>query len=217
MLEHCATTEQRRTVLRLAGIGRQPLRTILSARRIDPKEHEAIADAIAGSSAALSAQALLDEPFQPRTGTATPFRVGRFGDGTLGVYYAALKQRTCERELGFHLHSRVADAYAAGFRAPRRYALVACEYRAVTAELRGKECAHPELVSPSEAGYSFCQKLAHQAVAAGIAGFLTRSARDPDGTCVPVFAREALGRARVRHRVTAHAGPQGVEFRPAAA
>jgi len=217
LLQDCATTEQRTTVLRLAAIGRQPLRTILGARRIDPRAHEAIAGALGDSNPALSAQALLDEPFRPRTNTPTPFRVGRFGDGTLGVYYAALEQRTCERELGFHLHSRVADAYAAGFRAPRRYALVACEYRAVTAELRGQEGAHPELVSPSEAGYAFCQRLAHQAVSAGIGGFFTRSARAPDGTCVPVSARDALGRARVRDRVTAHAGPQGVDFRAAAA
>lgn len=215
MIEHCASTEQRRTILRLAAIARQPLRSILGARRIDPREHEAIAGALAGSNAALSAQSLLDDPFRPRTHTLTPFRVGRFGDGTLGVYYAALEQRTCERELGFHLRSRVADAYAAGFRAPRHYALVACEYGAITAELRGKEALYPELVSPSEAGYPFCQRLAHQAVSAGIAGFFTRSARDPDGTCVPVFAREALGHARVRHRITAHAGPQGVEFRAA--
>ena len=217
MLQDCASTEQRATVLRLAAIGRQPLRTILGARRIDPNEHEAIASALAASSPALSAEAVLDEPFRPRTGTTTPFRVGRFGDGTLGVYYAALEQRTCEREIAFHLGPETADAYAAGFRAPRRYTLVECEYGGATTELRGKEGAHPELVSPSKAGYPFCQRLAKQAVAAGIAGFLTRSARYPEGTCVPVFARDALGHARVRHRVTAHAGPQGVEFQRASA
>ena len=216
MLEHCATTEQHRTVLRLAAFRREPLRSILGARRIDPRAHEAIAGALDESNAALSAQALLDEPFRPRTETRPPFRVGRFGDGTLGVYYAALEQRTCEREIAFHLGSETADAYAAGFRAPRRYMLVECEYGGTTAELRGQEGMHPQLVSPSEADYPFCQRLAHQAVAAGIAGFLTRSARAPDGTCVPVFARDALGRARVRHRVIAHAVPQGVEFRPSA-
>lgn len=215
MLDKCETGKQRKTVLRLAAIARQPLRSIMGARRIDPREHEAITRALAGTGAPLDAQEVLDDAFRARTDASTPFRVGRFGDGTLGVYYAALEERTCEHEIGFHLHSRIADAYEAGFHAPRRYTLVECEYGGMTAELRGQEGAHPELVSPSEMGYPFCQRLAHEAVAAGIAGFFTRSARDPSGTCVPVFARDALGRAGVRHSVTAHAGPQGVEFRAA--
>ena len=187
----------------------------MRTRRIDPRERDRITRELAHSAATLTVQDLLDGAFIPRTDNTKAFSVGRFGDGTMGVYYAALEERTCEREIGFHLHSKIADSYEAGFRKPRRYTLVECEYGGITAELRGKESAHPELVSPSEAGYPFCQRLAHKAVSRGIAGFFTRSARDPIGTCVPVFAREALGHAGVRHSVTAHVGPQGVEFRPA--
>ena len=144
-----------------------------------------------------------------------PFRAGRFGDGTMGVYYSALEAHTCEREVGFHLNLEIAQAHDAGFSRARRYTFVECEYRGTTAELRGKETVHPELVSQSEAGYPFCQALARKAVSNAIAGLLTRSARDPSGTCVPVFAREALGHAGVGHSVTAHPGPKGVVFRPA--
>ena len=184
----------------------------MSRRRIDPREHEAIAHALATIPMALSAEKVLDDGFRPRPDKPTPFPVRRFGDGTMGVYYSALEERTCERELGCHLQPELAQAREAGFNHPRRYAFVQCQYHGVTAELRGKERDHPELVSQTSDGYPFCQALAREAIANGIAGFLTRSARDPRGTCLPVFARNALSDPEVTHRVTAHAVPQGVRF-----
>ena len=130
----------------------------------------------------------------------------------MGVYYSALEERTCERELGFHLKRELVEAGNAGFNRPRRYHLVRCQYHGNTAELRGKERAHPELVSRDSDGYPFCRTLAREAVSRGIVGFLTRSARDPKGTCLPVFARDALSEAQAMHSVTAHTGPQGVHF-----
>ena len=161
---------------------------------------------------ALSADTVLDDAFRPRPDKPTPFPVRRFGDGTIGVYYSALEKRTCERELGSHLEAELAQARKAGFNHPRRYAFVQCQYHGITAELRGKERTHPELVSRISDGYPFCQALAREATLNGIAGFLTRSARDPRGTCLPVFARRALSDSGVTHSVTAHAGPQGVRF-----
>ena len=184
----------------------------MSQRRIDPREHDAIARALDEISMALSAEKVLDDAFRPRSDKPTPFRKRRFGDGTMGVFYSALEERTCEREMGFHLEPDFAQEYQAGFKHPRHYAFVQCQYRATTAELRGQERAHPELVSPTPDGYPFCQALAREAVSNRIAGFLTRSARDPRGTCLPVFARDALSDPGVTHRVTAHAGPQGVRF-----
>ena len=212
MLEDCATCDQHKTVLRLAAIAQQPLQDIMLRRRIDPRDHEAIARTLASTPMSLSADKVLDDAFRPRPDKPTAFPVRRFGDGTIGVYYSALEERTCERELGSHLGTEIAQAREAGFSHPRHYAFVQCKYRGNTAELRGKETAHPELVSKTATGYPFCQALAREAVSNGIAGFLTRSAREPRGTCLPVFAREALRDPAVRHNVTAHAGPQGIEF-----
>ena len=212
MLGDCATSAHHKTVLRLAAIAQQPLQTIMSRRRIDPREHEAIARALASTSMALSANTVLDDAFRPRPDKPTPFPVRRFGDGTMGVYYSALEERTCERELGSHLGRELVQARKAGFNHPRRYALVRCQYHGNTAELRGKERAHPELVSQTLDGYPFCQALAREAVSIRIDGFLTRSAREPSGTCVPVFARDALSEAGITHSVAAHAGPLGVQF-----
>ena len=71
----------------------------MSRRRIDPREHEAIADALASTSMALTADTVLEDAFRPRPDKPTPYPVRRFGDGTMGVYYSALEERTCEREL----------------------------------------------------------------------------------------------------------------------
>ena len=212
MLEDCATSTQHKTVLRLAAIARQPLLTIMSRRRIDPREHAAIANALASTSMALSAETVVDDAFRPRPDKPTPFPTGRFGDGSIGVYYSALEERTCKREVGYHLGREFADTRTAGFTQPRRYAFVCCEYDGNTAELRGKEGEHPDLVSQTPDGYPFCQALAREATSNGIAGLLTRSARDPKGTCLPVFARGALSNPGVTHIVNAHAGPQGIRF-----
>jgi hypothetical protein len=57
----------------------------------------------------------------------------------------------------------------------------------------------PELVDVDEAkAYPFCQRLGREAHEAGIAGFLTPSARRVGGTNVPVFSRPALTNPRVR-------------------
>ena len=212
MLEDCATSAQHRTVLRLAAIAREPLQTILSRRGIDPREHEAIADALASTSMALSAETVVDDAFRPRADKPTPFPKRRFGDGSMGVYYSALEERTCKREVGYHLWREFADTRTAGFTHSRRYAFVRCEYEGNTAELRGKEGEHPDLVSQTANGYPFCQALAREATSNDITGFLTRSARDRTGTCVPVFARGALSNPGVTHSVKAHAGPKGIRF-----
>ena len=212
MLEDCATSARHKTVLRLAAIARQPLQTIMSRRRIDPREHAAIANALDSISMALSAETVVDDAFRPRPDKPTPFPRGRFGDGFMGVYYSALEEQTCKREVGYHLGREFADTRTAGFTHPRRYAFVRCEYDGNTAELRGKEGEHPDLVSQTPDGYPFCQTLAREAASNGIAGLLTRSARDPKGTCLPVFARGALSNPGVTHSVKAHAGPQGIRF-----
>ena len=215
MLDDCPTSERQKTALRLVAVPKQPLERIMSARGIDPREHNAIAGTLDGVIMALSPEQILDDAFRPRWDKPTPFLKGRFGDGTMGVFYSALEERTCEREKGFHFKAEFAETAQAGFKHPRHYAFVQCRYRGITTELRGQELQHHELVSPTQDGYPFCRSLAREAVSNGIAGFLTRSARNRRGTCLPVFVREALSDPGVRRRVTADAGPRGVRFQRA--
>lgn len=67
--------------------------------------------------------------------------------------------------------------------------------------LVGLEGQYSDLVSTTEAGYPFCQRVAQWSVGEGAEALHTRSARDDEGTCVPVFRRATLDNARALHRV----------------
>jgi hypothetical protein len=103
------------------------------------------------------------------------------------VFYPALEEETCEAEVKYHIKDGVT---ASGF--ARFYHLLACDFVGTVANLLGKEVGHPELISPTEDGYPFCQALAKEARAAGVHAFHTPSARYPGGTCSPVFDRPNL-------------------------
>jgi hypothetical protein len=56
------------------------------------------------------------------------------------------------------------------------------------------------LVSPTDAGYPFCQRLATAAIAQGVDAFYTRSARHQNGTCVPIFNSRSITNAQTLAR-----------------
>ena len=140
-----------------------------------------------------SLEEVLDYAFRPRADMEPPYRDGRFGDGTFGVYYSALEEETCKEEVAHHLQ-KDDDA------SPRSYTMIECRYEGTTANLLGQEKSHAKLVSRTKAGWPFCQKLGCQAIARGLDGFLTASARSHGGTCVPVFSRSALSEPQVGNR-----------------
>lgn len=151
--------------------------------------------------------------FVPQGDKPTPFPIGRFGDGSMGVYYSALEEATCERELAFHLHAAFLEVGGSLRAQPRYYSLIVCFFSGVMKDFRGGESTCPDLVSESTSGYPYCQSLARLAVKENIDGFLTASARNPGGTCVPVFARAALSDPEIRHEVALVISAAGVEFR----
>jgi RES domain len=121
----------------------------------------------------------------PRYGT------GRFGDGSTPVFYSALAEETCRAEVAHHLNDKVALAPF-----PRFYHLLECDFTGIVIDLHGKEIEHPELISPTDDGYPFCQAVAKDARNTGAHALHTPSARHRSGTCAPVFARSNLSRER---------------------
>ena len=150
--------------------------------------------------------------FVPRGDKPTLFPIGRFGDGSMGVYYSALEEATCERELTFHLHAAFLEVGDSLRTQPRYYSLIVCFFSGMVKDFRGGESSYPDLVSESTSGYPFCQSLGRLAVKENIDGFLTASARNAGGTCVPVFARAALSDPEIRHEVTLVISATGVKF-----
>ena len=199
-------------MLKLASLAKDTPEKTLLMRGVNPESLESIVSAVAGVGTPLTVKEIVDDAFLPKQGYRTSFPIGRFGDGTKGVYYAALEEVTCERELGFRLSAEFADMALGAFDYPRFFTLINCGYAGTTAELRGKEVAYPDLMSATVAGYPFCQSLGSQAGALGIDGFYTASARHAGGTCVPVFARPALSDPKIEYQVKAVAEHGEVQF-----
>jgi hypothetical protein len=76
---------------------------------------------------------------------------------------------------------------------PRHYRFLEVAFSGAILDLSGHEAKYPDLASPTESGYPFCQSLAAKARAMPVDGLHTPSARRKDGTCVPVFTESALG------------------------
>ncbi len=124
----------------------------------------------------------------------------------------ATEEITCERELEFHLEAELAEKGSPTLPYLRFYNLIDCGYLGATVDLRGQEETCPDLVSETKPGYPFCQSLALEAVEYGVEGFLTASARNDGGTCVPVFARPALFGPTIRHGVALSITDVGMKF-----
>lgn len=197
MLNDCPIEETQRAVLKLAATHEASLTTKLLRRGIAPQNIKETVSALTSSEMPLSAQDVVDEAFRAQKRGRLPYRTGRFSDGTIGVYYSAIDKETCERERAFHLESEIAEIRESASQHPRYYNLVSCRYSGITADLRGQEDTHIDLVSQTEQGYPFCQQVGLQAKELNIDGFLAPSARNRGGTCVPIFKRSAISKPRI--------------------
>jgi hypothetical protein len=181
-------------LLKLASLPRDAIEVILRRRGIDPANFADVMTALASVGIPLTAKEAIDYAFTPH-GAPPSYGKGRFGDGSSPVYYSALTEKTCEAEVRYHL------SYASPLTFARFYHVLECEFAGTVAILHGKEGDHPELVSKMDTGYPFCQAVAAEARKMDIHAFYTPSARNPGGTCSPVFYRTNLSRERSVARV----------------
>ena len=202
MFYGCAIERAQAKVLRLVATHREPTVIALLRRGVDPESVGVTVEALAGVGMAFSAAEIVDDAFRPKRDKPTPFREGRFGDGTTGVYYSALERKTCEMELKYHVGRKFVKNNRKSVESVRLYRVIDCEYSGMTSDLRGQEDIFANLVSENESGYPFCQGLAVEGMEKGIEGFFTPSARDSGGTCVPVFKRSTLSKESIGSRVT---------------
>lgn len=149
----------------------------------------------------------LDKFFAPNSGVAIQTR---FSDGVLTVYYSALDVPTILAEIKHWVLKQIAV-----HKAPRLYyRVVRCQFAGSVIDLVGRDEEFPCLVADD--GYDECNEWARDAKAMNIDAFHTQSARLPNGICLPVFARAALGNATVgeRYSFTIDAGANSVIAAP---
>lgn len=122
----------------------------------------------------------------------TNWRYGRFGDGIkYGVWYGALEKETSILEALYWVYQNAKEDIA------RSSKPVVIDRRMLKAQIAADRaidlrlCAdhHTQLTNDN---YTFCQELGAYAVENKIDLFLTPSARNPGGTCVPVFSPSAI-------------------------
>ena len=214
MLDSCVVSNTDERVVRLVSLAGPSARQALLDHGFEPDLVGDIVALLDLIGIALSPEELVADSFRPRDSFSGRFGLGRFGDGTFGVFYSALDELTCQRELEYHLFARYVHDGLLPFE--RSYSLIYCSYSGETADLRGHEVDYPQLVSETDDGYPFCQALALEAVGRGISGFFTRSARNERGTCLPVFLDSALSEPQVESNVIAAVSDSGVTFRPRA-
>jgi len=171
----------------------------------DPADWD-IAIAAEGAERIPTAAALISRPFDYGTVISYSFDAAhwqstRFSDGTAyGVWYGSLDVPATVYETAWHWYRFVLDSYAGEDReivTDRRVFDVRCD--ALLVDLRGKETAHPGLVSRKS--YAFTQKIGRYLREQQLNGLLTRSARC-DGTNAAIFKPERLSNVRDRAFLT---------------
>lgn len=180
MLDGLSIVHTIETVHRFAN-PRDPLG---AARRmgLDARAVEEMQQFLGPASRTMSPEELLNGPFQPKRHWSPP--PTRYSDGSWSVFYSALEKRTAEQEVGHHY---VSDAM--GDSAKNRtvyYSIFHCQFSGKACDLRPKHEEWQALINPIT-NNPFCQTLGREAIETEIDGFLAPSARNPDGTTVPVF------------------------------
>jgi hypothetical protein len=199
VIEGAKTTTRADTVFRLASLPKASVEAVLITRGIDPSNISATVEAIAGVGIPLNAEEAVNFSFGAQP-DPPPYPIGRFGDGTYPVFYSALEAITSLEEVRYHRREEFAALQSGAVPFARYFTVIKCEFGGVSLILRGREGNYPDLVSPTEAGYPFCQAVARWAQGLGAQALHTTSARQPEGTCVPVFKRECLSNAEGRER-----------------
>ena len=205
MIDDCPVGKNQSVVYRIAATHNKSIDAILLERGIDLDSIEKTKAEIARVGGQYTAEGIVRNSFRGRANRLKAFPKTRFSDGAIGIFYSALEVSTCEKEITFHLEIE-ADGHS------RYYSLITCKFSGITADLRGKETVYPDLVSQTESGYPFCQRLGRGAKEKNIDAFYTPSAREEGGTCVPVFTETALSKPEVIGRVKVSATSDGVEI-----
>jgi hypothetical protein len=177
-------------VLRLAGLHPTSVEAVLLSRGVRPENIAETRAILQLSGAPFSVEEMVDNQFIAKPAYLTPFPLGRYGNGDWPVYYGATAPETCVAEVAYHLGSKAIEG--------RYYTLVSCRFDGEVLDLEGRQNEYPDLVSPTNAGYPFCQQVANEARLV-VTGLRAPSARKTGGLCVPAFVRASLSDARGLH------------------
>ena len=132
-----------------------------------------------------SPEELCDAPFRPKRRLK---RKTRYSDGSYLVFYSALDPTTAEAEVA-HWFRKSFGGRPQGQRSAY-YQCFTCLFEGEEKDLRGKQSEWPDLVHDSD--YTFCNRIGAEAVRLELDGLVVPSARQENGSNLPVFKRSAI-------------------------
>ena len=121
------------------------------------------------------------------------WKYGRFGDGEdYGVWYGALEEETSIREACYWRYQLIKNdlMYAKGPISTDRKMFEASCFTKKGIDLRKIVNKYPKIIDKKD--YSFCHTLGQYAVSNRIELYFSLSVREPNGTCVPIFAPNVI-------------------------
>jgi hypothetical protein len=187
LIESAEFAQRAERVYKLVSLPR-PIEAVLLVRGFEPSGLDEALEAVADVGIPVNVVEAIDFIFRPQP-TPPYYPVGRFGDGTHAVFYSAIEVATCVAEVRHHQEKDLTISVTSF---PRYFTAIGCDYSGQTLILVGRQVDYPDLVSPTDAGYPFCQAVARWAQAQRAQALRTTSARRAVGTCVPVFERLCL-------------------------
>lgn len=179
MIEKFESGQQTVRVARLVSLPKKPLNVQLLERNIAAEDLEDVASAVRAGEPIMTAEDAINFTFK-----RTPIPAQRYNTSSSCALYTAVERETCIAELRHHVGRFIEEGI------PRFFQVIEVTASGSMVELCGHEEDYPELVSPTDAGYPFCQALALEAMKAKHHVLRAPSARARGGQCVPIFYRD---------------------------
>jgi RES domain len=118
VIERFERNERADPVLKLAALPRESIEAILLRRGISAESVLEVRTALTAVDIVLDANDAVAYSFRE------PYRVGRFGDGHIGVFYSALEEETCVTEISYRHGRQLAEQRSGEFPHDRYYHLI---------------------------------------------------------------------------------------------
>jgi len=147
---------------------------------------------------------LVDRVFKPKPRLASTCYATRFSDGSFPVLYGSMEAPTAEAEIKHWFSNQVSGRPAHARTA--WYVRFSYQFNGDVKDLRPKQTEWPALTHDND--YRFCNELGVEAVAANLNGLLAPSVRNPGGTNLPAFTRQAVSNLREGGLVSITYDPQ---------
>ena len=183
LLDDISTVPNSRRIYRLANLPQDD--EFLEELELDALGEQELRELLVAAGYGTSSEDLCDEPFRPRCHLV---RATRYSDGSYPVFYSSLDPTTAEAEVA-HWFRKGFGGRPQGQRSAY-YQCFTCLFEGKEKDLRDKQSEWPDLLHDSD--YTFCNRIGAEAVRLELDGLVVPSARQENGSNLPVFKRSAI-------------------------